>query len=44
MHQAIEAKERLPVTDPTDTIARLSFQRYRLYHRLRMTGTARKRG
>ncbi len=44
MHQAIEAKERVPVTDPTETIARLSFQRYfRLYHRLSgMTGTARE--
>ena len=44
MHQAIEAKERVPVTDPTETVARLSFQRYfRLYHRLAgMTGTARE--
>jgi preprotein translocase subunit SecA len=44
MHQAIEAKERVPVTDPTETVARLSFQRYfRLYHRLSgMTGTARE--
>ncbi|MCP5519682.1 MAG: prepilin peptidase [Verrucomicrobiales bacterium] len=44
LHQAIEAKERLPVTDPTDTLARLSFQRFfRLYRRLAgMTGTARE--
>jgi preprotein translocase subunit SecA len=44
MHQAIEAKERVPVTDPTETIARLSFQRYfRLYYHLSgMTGTARE--
>ena len=27
LHQAIEAKESLPVSDPTETIARLSFQR-----------------
>ncbi len=42
MHQAIEAKEGLEISDPTDTIARISFQRYyRLYHRLSgMTGTA----
>lgn len=44
LHQAIEAKESLPISDPTDTLARLSFQRYfRLYHRLAgMTGTARE--
>jgi preprotein translocase subunit SecA len=44
LHQAIEAKEQLPVTDPTDTLARLSFQRYfRQYYRLAgMTGTARE--
>lgn len=44
MHQAIEAKENVPITDPAETIARLSFQRYfRLYHRLSgMTGTARE--
>jgi preprotein translocase subunit SecA len=42
MHQAIEAKEALPITDPTETMARLSFQRFfRLYERLSgMTGTA----
>ncbi len=44
MHQAIEAKEGLVVTDPNETIARISFQRYfRLYHRIAgMTGTARE--
>lgn len=44
MHQAIEAKEGIQVTDPTETIARLSFQRYfRLYEQLSgMTGTARE--
>lgn len=44
IHQAIEAKEKLPLTDPTETIARLSFQSYfRLYHRISgMTGTARE--
>src|SRR5437764_7895057 len=42
MHQAIEAKEGLTVTDPSETIARLSFQRFlRCFHRLvGMTGTA----
>ena len=44
IHQAIEAKERLPLTDPTETVARLSIQRFfRLYHRISgMTGTARE--
>ena len=42
VHQAIEAKEGLPITDPTDTLARISFQRFfRLYaHLSGMTGTA----
>ena len=42
MHQAIEAKENLPVTDPAETIARMSFQRFfRHFKRLSgMTGTA----
>ena len=42
LHQAVEAKERLPVNPPKDTYARVSFQRFfRLYHRLAgMTGTA----
>ena len=44
LHQAIEAKEGLPITDPTETLARLSFQRFfRLFRRLSgMTGTARE--
>ena len=44
MHQAVEAKEGLPISDPTETIARLSFQRFfRCFHRLSgMTGTARE--
>lgn len=42
LHQAIEAKEGLAITDPKDTYARISFQRFfRLYGRLAgMTGTA----
>ncbi|UCF97242.1 MAG: hypothetical protein JSV89_19025 [Spirochaetaceae bacterium] len=42
LHQFIEAKEGLPMTTPTETLARLSFQRfYRLFHKLSgMTGTA----
>ncbi len=42
LHQAIEAKENLQVTEPKDTYARLSFQRFfRLYRKLSgMTGTA----
>ncbi len=44
MHQAIEAKEGVPISDPTETIARLSFQRFfRCFYRLSgMTGTARE--
>ena len=44
LHQAVEAKEGLEISDPTETIARLSFQRFfRLYRRLSgMTGTARE--
>ncbi|MGN6552624.1 MAG: prepilin peptidase, partial [Verrucomicrobiota bacterium] len=44
MHQAIEAKEGLPISDPTETVARLSFQRFfRSFHILSgMTGTARE--
>ena len=44
LHQAIEAKETLAITDPTETIARLSFQRFfRCFYRLAgMTGTARE--
>ncbi|MEZ6190353.1 MAG: hypothetical protein R3C45_03585 [Phycisphaerales bacterium] len=42
LHQAVEAKERLEVTPPKDTMARVSFQRFfRMYRRLcGMTGTA----
>lgn len=42
MHQALEAKEGLPVTEKGDTLASLSFQRFfRLYPFLAgMTGTA----
>ena len=44
MHQAVEAKEGLPISDPSETIARLSFQRFfRCFYRLcGMTGTARE--
>lgn len=44
MHQAIEAKEGIEISDPSETIARLSFQRFfRCFHRLSgMTGTARE--
>jgi preprotein translocase subunit SecA len=44
MHQAIEAKEALKISDPTETIARLSFQRFfRCFYKLSgMTGTARE--
>jgi preprotein translocase subunit SecA len=44
MHQAIETKENLPISDPTETIARLSFQRFfKCFHKLSgMTGTARE--
>jgi preprotein translocase subunit SecA len=42
LHQAVEAREGLPVTPPSDTMARISFQKFfRLYRRLcGMTGTA----
>jgi preprotein translocase subunit SecA len=44
LHQAIEAKEGLPISDPAETVARLSFQRFfRCFHQLSgMTGTARE--
>jgi preprotein translocase subunit SecA len=44
LHQAIEAKEGLEISDPSETVARLSFQRFfRCFHRLAgMTGTARE--
>ena len=42
MHQAVEAKEKLEVQPPKDTLARISFQRFfRGYRKLSgMTGTA----
>jgi preprotein translocase subunit SecA len=42
LHQAVEAKEKLEITPPKDTYARISFQRFfRMYHKLSgMTGTA----
>jgi preprotein translocase subunit SecA len=42
LHQAIEAKEGLPISSVDQTLARISFQRYfRLYRKLSgMTGTA----
>jgi preprotein translocase subunit SecA len=42
MHQAVEAKEQLEMTDPSETLARLSFQRFfRFFNHLSgMTGTA----
>jgi preprotein translocase subunit SecA len=41
LHQAIEAKEGVPISKPDDTLARMSFQRFfRLYKQLSgMTGT-----
>ncbi len=44
LHQAIEAKEGLPISSVDQTLARISFQRYfRLYLKLAgMTGTARE--
>jgi preprotein translocase subunit SecA len=42
MHQAIEAKENIEVTSPSETVARMSFQRFfRCFYRMAgMTGTA----
>jgi preprotein translocase subunit SecA len=44
MHQAVEAKEGISISDPSETVARLSFQRFfRCFHKLSgMTGTARE--
>ena len=44
LHQAVEAKEGSPLSDPTETLARLSFQNfYRYFSRLSgITGTARE--
>jgi preprotein translocase subunit SecA len=44
LHQAVEANEGLPVNDPSETLARLSFQRFfRFFRKLSgMTGTAKE--
>jgi preprotein translocase subunit SecA len=44
LHQAIEAKEGLKITDPSETLARLSFQRFFRFfeHLAGVTGTARE--
>ncbi|MEN6335227.1 MAG: preprotein translocase subunit SecA [Phycisphaerales bacterium] len=44
LHQAVEAKESVEITDPKDTYARISFQRFfRMYkHLCGMTGTAKE--
>jgi preprotein translocase subunit SecA len=44
LHQAIEAKEDLPLSDPSETLSRISFQRFfRLFKNISgMTGTARE--
>ncbi|MBW2623243.1 MAG: prepilin peptidase, partial [Deltaproteobacteria bacterium] len=44
LHQAVEAKEGLKVNDPSETLARLSFQRFfRFFRKLSgMTGTAKE--
>lgn len=44
LHQAIEAKEGLAISDPSETIARMSFQRFFRHFRCLsgMTGTARE--
>ncbi len=44
LHQAIEVREKIEVTSPSETIARMSFQRFfRLFPRLSgMTGTAKE--
>lgn len=42
MHQAVEAKEGLAISDPSETVARLSFQRFfRCFYKISgMSGTA----
>ena len=44
LHQANEAKEGIALTDPTETVASMSFQRFfRMFHHLAgLTGTARE--
>lgn len=46
LHQAVEAKEGLAISPPSEALARLSFQRFfRLFQRLSgITGTAREAG
>lgn len=46
LHQAVEAQEGVPVSAPSETLARISFQRYfQLYEKLSgMTGTAAEAG
>ncbi|MDF1739052.1 MAG: DEAD/DEAH box helicase [Verrucomicrobiales bacterium] len=42
LHQTIETKENIPVTDPTETLASMSFQRFfRMFHSIAgVSGTA----
>lgn len=44
LHQAIEAKENIDITSPTETLSRISFQRFfRFFNKLSgMTGTAKE--
>lgn len=44
LHQAVEAKENLPVTEPTESIAQMSYQSFlRLFQQISgITGTARE--
>ena len=44
LHQAVEAKEKVPITDPTESMASLSFQRFfNFFRRISgITGTARE--
>ncbi len=44
LHQAVEAKEGLPVTSPTESIAQMSYQSFlRLFHQISgITGTAKE--
>lgn len=44
LHQAIEAKEEIPITDPTETLASMSFQRFfRMFTSIAgVSGTARE--
>ena len=44
LHQAIESKEEIPITDPTETLASMSFQRFfRMFTKIAgVSGTARE--